>query len=94
MQFRCHFAIVVIGSAMALSLGTTLKTSTLVGSNDISRWCTVWSLVEQRTYSIDECPWSSRTIDQVYRPEPFQHRPPGQDPVKHFYSSKPPCRQR
>lgn len=49
------------------------------GANDRSRWCTVWSLVERRTYVIDEIHerdgW--QTIDKVHRDG-------------HFYSSKPP----
>ncbi|HEV7998416.1 MAG TPA: hypothetical protein VGP63_00970 [Planctomycetaceae bacterium] len=51
----------------------------LLSANDRSRWCTVWSLVEQHTYQIDQIDavpgWS--TIDKV--------RQNG-----HYYSSKPP----
>jgi hypothetical protein len=51
----------------------------LLSANDRSRWCTVWSLVEQHTYQIDTIDavpgWS--TIDKV--------RQNG-----HYYSSKPP----
>jgi hypothetical protein len=61
-----------------------------MGGNDISRWCTVWSLLERGTFSIDECPWRSKTIDKVYREAPFQEKSEGKEPVKHYYSSKPP----
>ena len=37
-------------------------------ANDISRWCTVWSLLERGTYAIDECPWQIETQDKVQRP--------------------------
>jgi hypothetical protein len=51
----------------------------LLSANDRSRWCTVWSLVERRTFQIDEIDatpgWG--TIDKV------RHQ-------GHFYSSKPP----
>jgi hypothetical protein len=51
----------------------------LFSANDRSRWCTVWSLVERGTYSIDEIirqpGWD--TIDKVRYHD-------------HFYSSKPP----
>ncbi len=51
----------------------------LLSANDRSRWCTVWSLVEQHTYQIDAIDavpgWG--TIDKV--------RQGG-----HYYSSKPP----
>ena len=36
-------------------------------ANDISRWCTVWSLLERGTYAIDECPWQVDTQDKVER---------------------------
>lgn len=51
----------------------------LLSANDRSRWCTVWSLVERRTFQIDEIirvpGWN--TIDKVQKDG-------------HFYSSKPP----
>ena len=34
-------------------------------ANDISRWCTVWSLLERGTYVIDECPWQVDTQDKI-----------------------------
>ena len=53
-------------------------------ANDRSRWATIRSLVDHRTYAIDEVinekPWD--TIDKV--------RHEGRDGQLHFYSSKPP----
>ena len=89
-QFRQFAALLVIGAATALVLGLTLKTPSQMGANDISRWCTVWSLLEQGTYVIDDCPWQSKTQDKVKRPAPFQRVKKGETPVEHYYSSKPP----
>src|SRR5919107_4614960 len=89
-QARQYVAMIVIGVATAQALGITLKAPTQMGANDISRWCTVWSLLERGTYVIDDCPWQSKTQDKVYRPAPFQEEVEGGEPVKHFYSSKPP----
>lgn len=58
---------VLIVSATALLLGVTLKAPVMYGANDISRWCTVWSLVEHGTYVIDACPWQTKTQDKVLR---------------------------
>ena len=44
---------------------------TQMGANDISRWCTVWSLLERGTYAIDDCPWQSQTQDKVFKVDPF-----------------------
>lgn len=74
--------------AVGLGLGATLKSNVLRGANDVSRWCTVWSLLERGTYAIDECPWQLQTQDKVWMKEPFP--PAGQEPRKRFYSSKPP----
>lgn len=74
--------------SVALMLGATLKQKAMISANDISRWCTVWSLLERGTYAIDECPWQLGTQDKVLIPEPFP--PDGEEPVKRFYSSKPP----
>jgi hypothetical protein len=77
----------VITAAVALALGVTLRQPTMMAANDISRWCTVWSLLERGTYIIDECPWQVETQDKVYR-----GRSTGggaADPEKHYYSSKP-----
>ncbi len=62
-----------------------LSTGPLNSANDRSRWCTVWSLAEKKTYQIDEArqkvdPVSKQTWDTI-------------DLVKHdehFYSTKPP----
>lgn len=53
------------------------------GGNDISRWCTVWSLVERHTFAIDACPWRDLTEDRVLLARPESPS------VKRFYSSKP-----
>jgi hypothetical protein len=87
---RQFVASLVIVTTTALALGLALKLPTQLGANDISRWCTVWSLLERGTYAIDDCPWQSRTQDKVKRPAPFQQVEPGKEPIEHFYSSKPP----
>jgi hypothetical protein len=82
---RQFLALVVITSATALALGVLFRQPAMMAANDISRWCTVWSLLERGTYVIDECPWLADTQDKVERPrggEPL-------DAPKHFYSSKP-----
>ena len=90
-QARQFVALIVIGAATAQVLGLTLRMSTQLGANDISRWCTVWSLLERGTYAIDECPWQSRTQDKVAAARAVPAgRPEGEPPVEHFYSSKPP----
>ena len=64
-----------------------LRQPTMMAANDISRWCTVWSLLERGSYVIDECPWQIDTQDKVFR-----GRGPdsgGPESVKHYYSSKP-----
>jgi len=88
-QNRQLVSCMVIGVATVQVLGLTLKTPSLLGVNDISRWCTVWALLERGTYAIDECPWRSRTIDVVYRANPSEVPPVGGEPVRHFYSNKP-----
>ena len=60
-------ALLIIIAATALALGHTLRQPTQMGANDISRWCTVWSLLERGTYVIDECPWQVDTQDKVFR---------------------------
>ena len=89
-QARRFIALLVIGVATAQALGLALKMPTQLGANDISRWCTVWSLLERGTYAIDDCPWKAKTQDKVQRAAPFQKTAPGQEPATHFYSSKPP----
>jgi hypothetical protein len=76
----------VIVVATSLALGHCLRQPSQMGANDISRWCTVWSLLERGTYVIDECPWQIETQDKVLR-EPKGSG--GSSPGKHFYSSKP-----
>jgi hypothetical protein len=87
-QARQFVAVMLIGTATAQALGMSLRMPTQLEANDISRWCTVWSLLERGTYAIDDCPWQANTQDKVFRPEPFP--PAGRHPVQHFYSSKPP----
>jgi len=83
---RRLMAQLVIITATALALGHCLRQPTQMGANDISRWCTVWSLLERGTYVIDDCPWQIETQDKVFR-EPKQASGPSSG--KHFYSSKP-----
>jgi hypothetical protein len=76
----------IIITAVSLALGHALRQPTQMGANDISRWCTVWSLLERGTYVIDDCPWQLETQDKVLR-EPKGGI--GSLSGKHFYSSKP-----
>ena len=76
----------MIITATSLALGHCLRQPTQMGANDISRWCTVWSLLERGTYVIDECPWQIETQDKVLHEAPTAA---GAPPSKHFYSSKP-----
>ncbi|CAN5868588.1 hypothetical protein BH23PLA1_BH23PLA1_30150 [soil metagenome] len=85
---RQFVALIVIVAATAMALGIVLSQRAMIGANDISRWCTVWSLLERGTYVIDECPWQLRTQDKVFMTEPFPAE--AEEPQKHFYSSKPP----
>ena len=67
-----------------------MRQPTQMGANDISRWCTVWSLLERGSYVIDECPWQVETQDKVFRaPKSATVSPGGDEPVRHYYSSKP-----
>jgi hypothetical protein len=85
---RGLIARVVIVVAVAQQFGHALSSPSLMGYNDISRWCTVWSLVERGTYAIDDCPWVESTIDKVYGiPFPGGPGTPGRG---RYYSSKPP----
>lgn len=68
-EHRQFFALIVIGAVTAFALGGTLKTPTQFEVNDISRWCTVWSLLERGTYAIDDCPWQAKTADKVKKPD-------------------------
>ena len=90
---RRFAALLVITAATAIArLGVTLRNSRHSWApNDISRWCTVWSLLETRQLCIiDDCPWQIDTQDKVFRPaKEASGSSAGQEPVKHFYSSKP-----
>jgi hypothetical protein len=87
-KVRHYLTLVIIGTATSQGLGFALSIPTPWKDNDASRWCTVWSLLERGTYAIDGSPWE--TIDKVQGPAPFQAVAQGAQPVKHFYSSKPP----
>ncbi|MFI5459192.1 MAG: hypothetical protein ACHRXM_27500 [Isosphaerales bacterium] len=87
---RRFTAMVLITAATAIALGHCLRQPTQMGANDISRWCTVWSLLERGTYVIDECPWQIDTQDKIlHETKEASGASGGQGPVKHFYSSKP-----
>lgn len=76
---------ILILAATAVIAAAVLQAPPLQSANDRSRWATVWSLVERRTFQIDEIDavgaWS--TIDKV------RYRTSESEPW-HFYSSKPP----
>jgi hypothetical protein len=76
---------ILILAATAVIAAAVLQAAPLQSANDRSRWATVWSLVERRTFQIDEIDavgaWS--TIDKV------RYRTSESEPW-HFYSSKPP----
>ncbi len=76
---------VLILVATALIAVAVLQAQPLQSANDRSRWATVWSLVERRTFQIDEIDAVARfsTIDKV------RYRANESEPW-HFYSSKPP----
>jgi hypothetical protein len=85
--WRSLVATIVITSTVSLALGVLLRQPTMMAANDISRWCTVWSLLERGTYVIDECPWQIDTQDKVERTRGSESGNP--DAAKHYYSSKP-----
>src|SRR5262245_56075397 len=76
-QIRRFVSLLVIGVATAQILGFTLKVPSMLEVNDISRWCTVWSLLERGTYEINDCPWQHRTQDKVKRPNKLKAPAPG-----------------
>jgi hypothetical protein len=76
---RRFAATLIITAATFIAAGHTLRQPCFMTANDISRWCTVWSLLERGTYAIDECPWQIDTQDKVQRPPT----------TGHYYSSKP-----
>jgi hypothetical protein len=87
---RRFAALIIITAATSFALGHTLRQPAQMAANDISRWCTVWSLLERGSYVIDECPWQVDTQDKVFRaPKDANGSSPGQPPVRHYYSSKP-----
>jgi hypothetical protein len=83
-------AALIIIAASSLALGHALRQPSQMGANDVSRWCTVWSLLERGTYQIDECPWQVDTQDKVFRAPRGAIASPGEtEPTRHYYSSKP-----
>lgn len=72
-------ALLVLFTFLGVVTSKLLETGPLNSANDRSRWCTVYSLVEENTYQIDEIRkrkgWD--TIDLVRHND-------------HFYSTKPP----
>lgn len=86
---RQFVAMVVITGACALALGVLLRQPTQMAANDISRWCTVWSLLERGSYVIDECPWQVDTQDKVFLAPGSRGAGSGSEAEKHYYSSKP-----
>jgi hypothetical protein len=86
---RRFTATLIITAATFIAAGHTLRQPSFMTAADISRWCTVWSLLERGTYAIDECPWQIDTQDKIQRP-PQPRGDAGQaQPDSHFYSSKP-----
>src|SRR5947209_7788035 len=75
-QARQFVALLIITTATAQALGLALKLPSQLGANDISRYCTVWSLLERGTFAIDDCPWQKDTQDKVNKPEPFSKESP------------------
>ena len=69
---RRFAAMVVIVGVTFLAAGHMLRQPAFMTANDISRWCTVWSLLEHGTYAIDECPWQIETQDKIKWPTPKQ----------------------
>ncbi len=72
-DFRFLGTLAAVLSA-GLIVGAMLRLQPVFGSNDASRWNTVWSLTHERGYIIDGAPYP--TVDKVKRDG-------------HFYSSKP-----
>lgn len=78
-KLRWLVYVLLLAVTTGQGLAAILNSTPLQSANDRSRWCTIWSLVEQGTYQIDlindQPDWSS--IDKV------RHE-------GHFYSTKPP----
>ncbi len=88
-ESRLFVGQIVIAAAFAIALGVALRQPTFMGANDVSRWCTVWSLLERGGYAIDDCPWLLETQDKILRAPKGAPSVDGQPPAKHYYSSKP-----
>ncbi|MGO9597924.1 MAG: hypothetical protein ACLP7Q_08005 [Isosphaeraceae bacterium] len=86
-EVRQLVAVLVITAAVALCTGVLLRQSSMLGANDISRWCTVWGLLERGTYEIDQCPWLVDTQDKVFRTR--ESSAGSNESPRHYYSSKP-----
>ncbi len=89
---RRFAAALIITGAVFIAAGHTLRQPAFMTANDISRWCTVWSLLERGTYAIDECPWQGDTQDKIQWPPRKEGDPApaeGQPDGRHYYSSKP-----
>src|SRR5271155_75954 len=87
---RRFAALVIIVAATSIALGHALRQPSQMAANDISRWCTVWSLLERGGYVIDECPWQIDTQDKVFRAVKTPRAAPDGEPAAgHYYSSKP-----
>ena len=97
MVLRDHAAMILIAVTLAIVAGRIAVVASAEGdtafqsANDRSRWATVASLVEHRTYEIDRL---IRITDKTGRRRPWQTidrvRHTGRDGVMHDYSSKPP----
>src|SRR6516165_5463825 len=77
---RQILAVILIATATAL--GVTLKVPTQIVANDISRWCTVWSLLERGSFAIDDCPWQANTQDKVKKPDKLTEPGPESGPLR------------
>jgi hypothetical protein len=88
-DLRRFAALIIITAATSIAFGVTLRQPTQMGANDISRWCTIWSLLERGSFIIDECPWQLDTQDKIFKAVKSTTAEPGSPPVKHYYSSKP-----
>ncbi len=81
-EHRRFLARILIVTTTALCLGATLRIPSQMEANDVSRWCTVWSLLERGTYRIDDCPWQSKTQDKVKKPDKLAAPEAGEGELK------------
>lgn len=79
---RRFLALILIATATATALGVTLKVPTQIVANDISRWCTVWSLLERGSFAIDDCPWQANTQDKVKKADKLTEPGPESGPLR------------